>query len=69
VRGFIAPLKDSKLSIDFYGDNSLKTVKNFFSGANVVAQSTKNVNISDLDIKEFGDFNEPKEGFTSLNVI
>ncbi len=68
VRGFISPLKDSHLEVDFYADESLKTVKNFFWGANSIAKSTKNVNISDLDIIEFADFNEPKEGFISANV-
>jgi len=68
VRGFISPLKDSKLDVEFYWDDSLKSVKNFFWGANAVAKSTKNVNISDLDIIEFGDFNEPKLWFTSINV-
>jgi hypothetical protein len=33
-----------------------------------LAKSSKNVNISDLDILEFGDFNEPIEGFTSRNI-
>ena len=68
VRGFISPLKDSKLDIECYGDESLKTVKNFFGGANVIAKSTKNVNISDLDIVEFSDFSEPVEWFTSHNI-
>ena len=68
VRGFISPLKESKLDVVCFGDNSLKTVKNFFGGANRVAKSTKNVNIDDLDITEFWDFSEPIEGFTSLNV-
>ncbi len=68
VRGFISPLKDSHLKVDFYWDNSLKTVKNFFWWANALAKSTKNVNISDLNIIEFGDFNEPKAWFTSCNV-
>lgn len=68
VRGFISPLKDSKLDIECFGDESLKTVKNFFWGANAVAKSTKNVNIDDLDILEFGDFSEPVEGFTSIDV-
>jgi len=45
VRGFISPLKSSKLNLECYGDNSLKTVKNFFGGANTVAKSTKNVNL------------------------
>ena len=68
VRWFISPLKDSKLDIECFWDESLKTVKNFFWGANALAKSTKNVNISDLDISEFGDFSEPIKGFTSLNV-
>ena len=68
VRGFISPLKDSGLEVEFYGDASLKTVKNFFGGANALAKSTKNVNIDDLDITEFWDFSEPKEGFTSINI-
>jgi hypothetical protein len=53
VRGFISPLKDANLDIECYGDESLKTVKNFFGGANAIAKSTKNVNIDDLDITEF----------------
>ncbi len=65
VRGFITGLKTSALKADFYADDSIKTVKNFFAGANAVAKSSKNVNISDLDIKEFSDFNEPIEGFLS----
>lgn len=54
--------------IENFADESLKSAKNYFGGANALAKSTKNVNISDLDITEFGDFNEPKEGFTSKNV-
>ncbi|MGE4443896.1 MAG: proline--tRNA ligase [Candidatus Altimarinota bacterium] len=68
VRGFITPIKASELKMHNFGDESLKTVKNFFGGANAIAKSTKNVNISDLDIEEFADFNEPVEGFTSINV-
>lgn len=68
VRGFITPIKDSALKMDNYGDESLKTARNYFGGANASAKSTKNVNIADLDILEFGDFNEPKPGFTSINV-
>ena len=59
---------DSKLDVDFYWDNSLKSVKNMFGWANAIAKSTKNMNISDLDIKEFWDFNTPIEWFTSLNI-
>ncbi len=68
VRGFVTPIRDAKLSIENYGDESLMSAKNYFGGANALAQSTKNVNIDDLDILEFGDFNEPVEGFTSRNV-
>lgn len=68
VRGFISPLKDAGWDIECYADESLKTVKNFFGWANAIAKSTKNINLSDLDIKEFGDFNEPIEWFSSHNV-
>lgn len=68
VRGFISPLSDSNLNLECYADESLKTVKNFFGGANAIAKSTKNVNISDLAISEFWDFSEPIEGFTSIHV-
>lgn len=72
VRGFVTPLKDSEIFKKFLGnfaDESLKSVKNFFGWANKLALSSKNVNISDLQITEFGDFNFPVEWFTSKNVI
>lgn len=68
VRGFISPLRDAQLDVDFFWDASLNTVKNFFWWANALAKSTKNINIWDLDITEFWDFCNAKEGFTSLNV-
>lgn len=68
VRGFISPLKESTLEMTTFWDESLKTVKNFFGGANALAKSTKNVNLDDLDISEFGDFSEPKEWFLSHNI-
>lgn len=68
VRGFVTPLKTSNLIIINFADESLKSAKNYFWGANSLAKSSKNVNISDLDILEFGDFNEPIEGFTSRNI-
>lgn len=68
VRGFISPLSDSNLDLECFWDESLKTVKNFFWGANAIAKSTKNVNISDLAISEFWDFSQPIEWFTSLTV-
>lgn len=72
VRGFVTPLKDSEIFKKFlwnFADESLKSVKNFFGWANKLALSSKNVNISDLEITEFGDFNFPVEWFTSKNVI
>jgi prolyl-tRNA synthetase len=54
--------------MDNYADESLTSARNYYGGANALAKSTKNVNIADLDILEFGDFNEPIEGFTSRNV-
>lgn len=68
VRWFISPLKDNNLDIECFWDESLKTVKNFFGWANALAKSTKNVNLSDLAISEFGDFSEPMEWFISQNV-
>lgn len=68
IRWFATPLKDSKLDMDNFADHSLLTVKNFFAWANKEAKSTKNVNIVDLDILEYWDFNEPIEWFTSKNV-
>ena len=68
VRGFISPLNESNLNLECFWDNSLKTVKNFFGGANALAKSVKNINLADLALSEFGDFSEPKEWFTSLNV-
>lgn len=68
VRGFVTPLKDAKLKMENFADHSLLTVKNFYAWANKIAKSTKNVNISDLDISQYWDFNEPKEWFTSKNV-
>jgi prolyl-tRNA synthetase len=68
VRGFATPIRDAKLSIENYGDESLMSAKNYYGWANALAKSTRNVNIDDLDILEFGDFNEPVEGFTSRNV-
>ena len=68
VRWFVTALRDSKLNMENFWDHSLLTVKNFFGWANAIAKSTKNVNIIDLDISEYWDFNEPKEWFTSNNV-
>ena len=68
VRGFVSSIHSAKLAMDNYGDESLTSAHNYYGGANALAKSTKNVNISDLDILEFGDFNEPIEGFTSHAV-
>ncbi len=68
VRGFVTPLKSAWLRMENFGDESLSSAKNYFGWANALAKSTKNVNIDDLDIVEFFDFNEPIEWFTSRNV-
>jgi prolyl-tRNA synthetase len=68
IRGFITPIRVANLTMDNYGDESLTSAKNYYGGANALDKSIKNVNISDLDIIEFGDFNEPIEGFTSKNI-
>lgn len=68
IRGFVTPLKEKNPRYEVFADESIKSVKNFYAGANEIAKSTKNVNISDLHITEFADFNEPVEGFTSINV-
>lgn len=65
VRGFVSPLKVSWLKAEFFWDESLKSVKNFFGWANALAKSSKNVNLNDLEISSFWDFNEPIEWFTS----
>lgn len=70
ARGFFSPIKsDSRLEgIKFYGDESLKTVKNFIGWAIDAGVDMKNINLNDLQIDEFHDLNEPAEGFTSVNV-
>lgn len=68
VRGFATPIRDASLEIDNYGDESLTSAVNYYAWANALAKSTKNVNIPDLDILEFADFNEPIPGFTSRNI-
>lgn len=78
VRWFVTPLVSNPLwkggmgDFEFlwhFADESLNSVKNFFAWANKLALSSKNVNISDLEISEFWDFNEPIEWFTSKNVL
>lgn len=68
VRGFATPLKEYNFPGEVFADESICSAKNYFSGANALSKSARNVNISDLFITEFGDFNEPVEGFTSRNV-
>lgn len=71
IRWFVTPLKDSEIFKKFlwnFADESLNSVKNFFAWANKLALSSKNVNISDLEISEFWDFNFPVEWFTSKNI-
>lgn len=74
VRWFVTPLKQN---LDIFWEEkflwnfaceSIKTVKNFFAWANKMALSSKNVNIWDLIISEFWDFNFPIKWFLSKNV-
>ncbi|MCT4617058.1 MAG: proline--tRNA ligase [Candidatus Gracilibacteria bacterium] len=67
ARGYVSPIKEDNYDITFYGDNSLKTVKNFIGGGKQDGVDRININLGDMDIKEFGDFTEAKEGFMSPN--
>lgn len=65
VQGFISPVNISeKIGISFIADNSIKSVKNFVTGANKSGYDYKNVNIgTDFTVKEFIDLVEVKTGF------
>lgn len=67
VEGFISPVaNDGKPleTISFIGDHSIKTMKNFVTGANKKGVDWANVNIGrDFEIKDFADFVEVKNGF------
>lgn len=65
VQGFISPVNMSEeIGISFIADNSVKSVKNFVTGANKVGYDYKNVNVgTDFTVKEFVDLVEVKTGF------
>jgi len=67
ARWYVSPIAEDNYDIEFYGDESLKTVKNFIGWGKQEAVDRININISDMDIKEFWDFAEAKEGFLSPN--
>lgn len=66
VQGYISPVNISgKIKIAFIGDNSIKNVKNFVTGANEYAKDYKNVNLGrDFTVVEFADLVEVKSGFS-----
>ncbi|MDD4530037.1 MAG: proline--tRNA ligase [Candidatus Gracilibacteria bacterium] len=69
ARGFVSPVtQDNYKGIIFYGDNSLKTVKNFIGGGKKKDLDLKNINLKDMCIKEFGDFANVAPGFLSKNT-
>lgn len=67
VAGFISPVANDATpleTISFIADHSIKTMKNFVTGANKHGEDWANVNIGrDFDIKDFADFVEVKHGF------
>lgn len=65
VQGYISPVKTpGNIKISFIGDNSIKNVKNFVTGANAFAKDYKNVNLGrDFTVAEFADLVEVKSGF------
>ena len=65
VQGFISPIGlPEGLDISFIADNSIKSVNNYVTGANVVSKDLVNANIGrDFVVKDFADLVEVKSGF------
>ena len=65
VQGYISPVNPPKdAGVRFIGDESIKTVKNFVTGANAAAKDLVNVNVGrDFEIEEFADLCEVRAGF------
>jgi len=65
VQGYISPVNmSSKVALPFIADLSIKSVKNFVTGANEFGKDYRNVNIGrDFTVKDFADFVEVKSGF------
>jgi len=67
IKGFISPVNPPAGIYQWIGDESLKTVKNFNTGANEFEQDFINVNLGrDFQIDLWGNFALPTENFTSL---
>lgn len=65
VQGFISPIAlPEGLDISFIADNSIKSVNNYVTGANVMSKDLVNANIGrDFVVKDFADLVEVKSGF------
>jgi len=65
VQGYISPVKTpSKVKISFIGDNSIKNIKNFVTGANALAKDYRNANLGrDFTVSEFVDLVEVNSSF------
>ncbi len=65
VQGYISPVNMSaEVGIEFVADHSVKSVKNYVTGANELHKDYVNANIGrDFLIKDFADFVEVKSGF------
>ncbi len=67
ARWFVSPVKQDKYkNIVFFGDYSLKTVKNFIWGGKKKDLDVKNINLKDMCIEEWSDFVEPIEWFVAV---
>ncbi|MDD3861694.1 MAG: proline--tRNA ligase, partial [Candidatus Gracilibacteria bacterium] len=65
VQGYISPVvTPGKIKISFIGDNSIKNIKNFVTGANAFGKDYKNVNLGrDFTVSEFADLVEVNGAF------
>ena len=77
IQGYISPVNmPDGVGISFIGDNSIKNIKNFVTGANAFGKDYKNANLGrDFVIDDFADLVEVSSGFecakcgTSLTEI
>lgn len=65
VQGYISPVNTpGKVKISFIGDNSIKNIKNFVTGANAFAKDYRNANLGrDFTVNEFADLVEVNRAF------
>ncbi len=67
VKGFISPVGSPKNVSKWIGDESLKTVRNFNTGANEFQKDYLNVNVErDFSVDRWGNFAVPTKHFKSL---